>query len=420
MRDFLDAILEFIDSESLTDEEYAGQASLGLTQAYTVAVYRFLKSVLEAREEVSTQLDRLKAYFEAKGTSITTSAKTPKSQIFLGGAVDGYTPSFPDGTEDESSGGGGSSDAITSLTGEVEAEGPGEAAATLSNAAVIAKVLTGFAAAAGTVSATDSIKAAFQKVVGNVTNLLTSLTAAEADIDTLQTNVTTLSDDLDTLEGAVTAVEGSVSTLQGAVTTLDTRLDTAETDINTTEGNVTTLQGNVTTLQGNVSTINTTLSTLAPKDSPTFTTQAIFNWATATTLAMFDASKKLVSIVAGSNGQILRLVSGVPTWSDQDSQYDAGNSGSSKTIDWSNAPAQLLSMTASCTLTFSNPKSGAAYVLRVLQGGSGSYTITWPATVRWPSDTAPTLTTTVGDGDLINFFWDGTNYYGSIAKGYNP
>ena len=41
-------------------------------------------------------------------------------------------------------------------------------------ASVIASVLTGFAAAAGTVSATDSILQAFQKIVGNMTALQTA------------------------------------------------------------------------------------------------------------------------------------------------------------------------------------------------------------------------------------------------------
>lgn len=48
----------------------------------------------------------------------------------------------------------------------------------LSNASVIAKVLTGFAAAAGTVSATDSILAAFQKIVGNIALLVTGPSSA--------------------------------------------------------------------------------------------------------------------------------------------------------------------------------------------------------------------------------------------------
>lgn len=57
---------------------------------------------------------------------------------------------------------------ITALTGEVTASGPGSVAATISNAAVIAKVLTGFVSGAGTVSSADSILGAFQKIDGNV------------------------------------------------------------------------------------------------------------------------------------------------------------------------------------------------------------------------------------------------------------
>lgn len=57
--------------------------------------------------------------------------------------------------------------AITSLTSEVTASGPGAAAATLSNSAVIGKVLTGYTSGAGTVAATDSIIQAIQKLNGN-------------------------------------------------------------------------------------------------------------------------------------------------------------------------------------------------------------------------------------------------------------
>lgn len=57
--------------------------------------------------------------------------------------------------------------AITALTGEVTASGPGSAAATVANSAVIAKVLTGYTSGAGTVAATDTILQAVQKLNGN-------------------------------------------------------------------------------------------------------------------------------------------------------------------------------------------------------------------------------------------------------------
>ncbi len=56
------------------------------------------------------------------------------------------------------------SNGITALTGEVNASGTGSVPATVSNAAVIAKVLTGFAETSGTITALDSILSAIQKL----------------------------------------------------------------------------------------------------------------------------------------------------------------------------------------------------------------------------------------------------------------
>jgi hypothetical protein len=57
---------------------------------------------------------------------------------------------------------------ITALTGEVTATGPGSVVATLLNSAVIGKVLTGYVSGAGTVTATDTILQAIQKLNGNI------------------------------------------------------------------------------------------------------------------------------------------------------------------------------------------------------------------------------------------------------------
>jgi len=60
---------------------------------------------------------------------------------------------------------------ITSLTGEATASGPGAATVTLSNSAVIGKVLTGLIVTGGSVSATDSILTAFGKVQNQINGL---------------------------------------------------------------------------------------------------------------------------------------------------------------------------------------------------------------------------------------------------------
>lgn len=63
-----------------------------------------------------------------------------------------------------------------------------------------------------------------------------------------------------------------------------------------------------------------------------------------------------------------------------------------------------VSLNASVTsLTFSNiPASGSAFGLTLILSMTGTaYTVTWPASVKWPSGTAPTLTSTNLKSDII-------------------
>jgi len=85
MRDFLDYILAFIDSESLTDLEFDGM-ELPDAPGYTAEIYEALKLLLESREGVSGQVRRLKLYFIAKGVDLSSNpgTTTPKSQIYIG------------------------------------------------------------------------------------------------------------------------------------------------------------------------------------------------------------------------------------------------------------------------------------------------------------------------------------------------
>jgi len=58
-------------------------------------------------------------------------------------------------------------------------------------------------------------------------------------------------------------------------------------------------------------------------------------------------------------------------------------------------------------------REGATYNLKIIQGGSGSYTLTWNAVFKWPNnDVAPILSIGVADIDIISFLSDGTNLYG--------
>ena len=89
----------------------------------------------------------------------------------------------------------------------------------------------------------------------------------------------------------------------------------------------------------------------------------------------------------------------------------------STSVDLSAGNVVNLSLTSSTTLTFTGAAIGT-YIMRIIQGGSGSYTITWPASVIWSGGTAPTLTTTVAKSDIVTLIYDGTNYYGNYSLNY--
>lgn len=99
------------------------------------------------------------------------------------------------------------------------------------------------------------------------------------------------------------------------------------------------------------------------------------------------------------------------------SENNAGNSGTSLTVDLSTGAAQKITLTGNVTLTLTNPVTGGSYVFKIATG-AGSFTVTWPASVKWSGGTAPTITTAASKVDLINLYWDGTNYFGSFVQNF--
>jgi hypothetical protein len=72
-------------------------------------------------------------------------------------------------------------------------------------------------------------------------------------------------------------------------------------------------------------------------------------------------------------------------------------------------------LTGNTTLAFPAVASGPkTFTVLLKQGGSGSYTVTWP-TMKWVSGSAPTLSTAVGTTDIIQIFTpDGSTFYGEV------
>ena len=76
----------------------------------------------------------------------------------------------------------------------------------------------------------------------------------------------------------------------------------------------------------------------------------------------------------------------------------------------------LITLTGNVTYTFPTAAAGTSFVLYQLQDATGSRTATWPGTVKWPSATAPTLTSTASKADKFVFTcFDGANWVGAVA-----
>jgi hypothetical protein len=94
-------------------------------------------------------------------------------------------------------------------------------------------------------------------------------------------------------------------------------------------------------------------------------------------------------------------------------------SAGAATIDWNNGNMQVLDLQTGgniTTFTINNPKAGASYFIKIIQGGSN--TITWPAAVKWAENDTYAGSPGAGDIDAVALTYDGTNYLANYSLDY--
>jgi hypothetical protein len=107
--------------------------------------------------------------------------------------------------------------------------------------------------------------------------------------------------------------------------------------------------------------------------------------------------------------------------------YDAGNSGTSKTINWDNGDQQKVTLTGNVTFAFTNTVAGRAYVLYLVQDGTGGRTCTFPTSspaVRVSNNTdfgTPSFTTTASRLTIVTLIAYTSNILvaSTVATGVN-
>ena len=89
------------------------------------------------------------------------------------------------------------------------------------------------------------------------------------------------------------------------------------------------------------------------------------------------------------------------------------------TFDVNEANMHTVTLGGNRTFAISNETAGQRFIIRILQDGTGSRTVTWFSTIKWAGGSAPTLTTTASKADVVGFIVTGTDTYDGFVVGQN-
>lgn len=214
--------------------------------------------------------------------------------------------------------------------------------------------------------------------------------------------------------GAFVVYDGALGTpSSGTVTNLT---GTASININGTVGATTANTGKFTTLEATGVATVTAGTVSAPAITTSGDTNTGIFFPAADSIAFTEGGTEVFRIE--SNGRM-----GIGQTSPASKLDLSGNYASNITamgaldVDCSTANYFTKTINGASTFTFSNPPASRAYAF-ALELTHTSGTITWPTSVKWPKDTAPTLTT--GKTHIFIFVTDdgGTRWRGASLVDY--
>ena len=172
-----------------------------------------------------------------------------------------------------------------------------------------------------------------------------------------------------------------------------------------TIGNTAVALGSTVTSIGNLTLTNVTLSSVASTLPNSFLANSTTTLGNATIT------------LGGTTTSVGNLTLTNGTYTDYtESVVAIGNSSTTQTIALSNGTVQTVTLTANCTFTMPAAVAGKSFLV-LIKSGAGNFTGTFTG-VKWPANTAPTITNTASRMDIIAFSSDGTNWYGTASQNY--
>lgn len=146
---------------------------------------------------------------------------------------------------------------------------------------------------------------------------------------------------------------------------------------------------------------------------------------TSSLSAKADASSVVLSVngKTPSTGAVTLVASDIGAVSASGGSAEVTNaltaSTASTPINLASGNVQTLTLSANTTVSFSGTTAAKAcsISLYVKQDSTGSWVLTWPASVKWPGGIAPTLSAGANKVDLVvlETLDNGTTWYGTLA-----
>lgn len=97
----------------------------------------------------------------------------------------------------------------------------------------------------------------------------------------------------------------------------------------------------------------------------------------------------------------------------------AATDGATVTFDCSVSQLQTVTLGGNRTLAVTNPNEGQKFMIKLIQDGTGSRTVTWFSTIKWQDGITPTLTQTLNKADWFGFICTGSGTYDGFVLGQN-
>ncbi len=97
----------------------------------------------------------------------------------------------------------------------------------------------------------------------------------------------------------------------------------------------------------------------------------------------------------------------------------ADTDGATITFNMATSNVHTVVLGGNRTLALSNVAVGQAFILRLVQDGTGTRTVTWFTTIKWAGGSAPTLTTTINKTDVFGFICTSAGNYDGYVVGQN-